>query len=520
DHLRRGRRRTRVARPGALQPRARRVRQAPAREARDDPRGLPRRRARAGLGRAAGPRQRRRPPAALRGGRAGRPRRGRAARAARDGGDLLRHLEARGAPALHVDALRRRGDPPPSRRRRAQGPRHRLRQRAALRRLGRPGARARRRRGAHGRAGRADRGRHGSRRPRPALLHVGHHRAGQGHRARPPLSPRARGVRLLPRGAGRRAFPRHGGVGVGGWNLAPARAVAARGGAGRLSARGRIRPGQAARLPLAPPGHERLHDADRDALDDDHPGRGRAPPAGVPPGLQRRRAAQPGGDPLVPRAVRDHGARLLRADGVLPPRRQLPVDGRARGLDGQADAGLGRPAPRRGRAAGRPGRAGGDLPARALEPALSVGILAQRRGRGGDLRWRVVPHEGCRFGRRGRLRLVRGPRRRRDHRGGVPHRAVRGRVGVPRAPCGARGGCGRLPRRAARQRRQGVHRARGRVRGLRRARRGDQGLRARAAVGLRLSPPHRVRRRPAQDPHGQDPPHRAAPARGGGGGRV
>ena len=50
-------------------------------------------------------------------------------------------------------------------------------------------------------------------------------------------------------------------------------------------------------------------------------------------------------------------------------------------------------------------------------------------------------------------------------------------------------------------------------RALRRAGRGHQALRARAPVGLRLPAPRRVRRRPAQDADGQDPPHRAARAR-------
>src|SRR3712207_7038620 len=41
-----------------------------------------------------------------------------------------------------------------------------------------------------------------------------------------------------------------------------------------------------------------------------------------------------------------------RAHRVLSARRQLPVHGGARGLDGAADARAGRPDPRRGRAAG------------------------------------------------------------------------------------------------------------------------------------------------------------------------
>ena len=119
-------------------------------------------------------------------------------------------------------------------------------------------------------------------------------------------------------------------------------------------------------------------------------------PAAVPARVLGGRAAEPRGDPLVPRAVRDHGARLLRPDRVLSAGRQLPVHGGARGLDGQADARLGRADPRRGRAAGRPGRARRDLPARALEPALPARLLAPARGRAGDLRRRLVSLQGRR----------------------------------------------------------------------------------------------------------------------------
>ena len=218
--------------------------------------------------------------------------------------------------------------------------------------------------------------------------------SGEGHPPRAPLPARPRGVRLLPRRAGRRALPRHGRVGVGGGHRAAARAVAVRRRAARLPARGRLRPAQAAGLPVAPRGVERVHDADGDALDDGDPGRGRALPAEVPHRLLGRRAAEPGGDPLVPRAVRPDRARLLRAHGVLSAGRELPVHGRPRGLDGQADAGLGRADPRRGRKAAAAGRARGDLPARALEPALSARLLEQRRGLARDVRRRVVPHQG------------------------------------------------------------------------------------------------------------------------------
>ena len=103
-------------------------------------------------------------------------------------------------------------------------------------------------------------------------------------------------------------------------------------------------------------------------------------PAAVPHRLQRGRAAQPGGDPLVPRAVRRHGARLLRPDRVLSAGRQLPVPGGARGLDGQADAGLGRADPRRGRAAGaRPASAARSACARAPTRTTRSATGATRR---------------------------------------------------------------------------------------------------------------------------------------------
>ncbi len=219
-------RRARVARPGALQHRRRRVRPPPARQARDGL-GAPRRRPpRRELGRAAGPRQpdRQRPRRARRDAR--RPRRRRAALDPGGGRRLLRDVEARRDPAVDVGALRQRRHQAPPHRLAGQGARHRRRQRPALRRLvGRRGAGARRRH-AHRRVDGVRDRRHRPRRPRPALLHLGHDRNGQGHRPRPPLHPRPRGVHLLPRGPGRRALPRHGRVGVGGRHRAAARPLA------------------------------------------------------------------------------------------------------------------------------------------------------------------------------------------------------------------------------------------------------------------------------------------------------
>ena len=139
----------------------------------------------------------------------------------------------------------------------------------------------------------------------------------------------------------------------------------------RLRPQGRLRPGGAARGTLPQRGQQRLHHADRDAGDDVDRRRGREVPAGIPPGLLGRRGAQPRGDPLVPRAVRGDGSRLLRPQRVLSAGRQLPFHGGPRGLDGKADAGLGRPDPRRRRESGRPGRARGDLHEGAQQPSLS-----------------------------------------------------------------------------------------------------------------------------------------------------
>ena len=177
--------------------------------------------------------------------------------------------------------------------------------------------------------------------------------------------------------------------GMGEWawvgrHRAAARAVAVRGRAGRLRARGRLRRAQAARIPLEVPGDERLQHADRDPLDDGDRRRRDALPAAVPHRLRRRRAAEPGGDPLVPRPVRRHGPRLLRPLRELPAVRELPVHGRARGLDGAADAGLGRRDPRRGRAAAACRRARRDLPARAQRTRTTrsgTGTTRRRRAR-------------------------------------------------------------------------------------------------------------------------------------------
>ena len=115
--------------------------------------------------------------------------------------------------------------------------------------------------------------RHRGRRPGPALLHVGHDRPRQGHRPRAPLPARPRGVHLLPRGPDGVRFH-----GMGEW--AWAAGIAPLLGPWRLGAvqyvlqrQGGFDPHPAARLPVAPRGDARLHDADRDAVDDGDRGR-------------------------------------------------------------------------------------------------------------------------------------------------------------------------------------------------------------------------------------------------------
>ena len=255
----------------ALQHRPGRVRQASARQARDDPRALRRRRARGALGRDPGAEQPLRQPPALPRGGEGRSRGDAAAADAGDGRRVLRHVEVRRDPALHVGAVRRRRDPPPGAGLPGQGAGHGPRQRRAHPRGHGRARRAARRRGVAGRMRRRLRGRgHAGRRPRAALLLLRHDGAREGHPPRAPLRPRPRGVRLLPRRAGGRALPRHGGVGVGGGHRAAARPVATRCRPARLSAGGRLRPAQAARRALPPRRHQRVHDADGDALHDGH----------------------------------------------------------------------------------------------------------------------------------------------------------------------------------------------------------------------------------------------------------
>ena len=245
----------------------------------------------------------------------------------------------------------------------------------------------------------------------------------KGHPPRPPLHPRPRGVHLLSRRPRWRVLPRHGGVGLGGRDRPASGAVAPRRDPVRLSARGRLRPREAARGPVQARSDQRLHDAHGDAGDDGRWRRRRALPATIPHRLLGRRAAEPRGDPLVPRAVR--ASRCSTTTGSPSPTRSAPTTrswrcARARWAS-RCRAGTCRSSTRTKSpvAAGRTRR---DLPARAVQPALPARLLEQPRGFGGDLRGRLVPHQGRRATGRGRLLLVRGPRRRRDHLCRLPDR--------------------------------------------------------------------------------------------------
>ena len=240
-------------------------------------------------------------------------------------------------------------------------------------------------------------GRHRGRRPGAALLHLRHHRARQGHRARPPLPARARGVRLLPRGAGRRALPRHGRVGVGG---RASRRCSGRGGSAPCSSSTSARAASTRTssstscratgvtnvftTPTAMRSMMSIADAGT-----------RYP--------QKFRVVCSAGEPLNPEAIRwfreQYGLTVLDYYGLTesyPLVANYPFMEVREGSMGKPMPGWDVADPRRGRAAGAAGRARRDLPARAVEPALSARLLAQRGGVEGDVRRRVVPHQGRR----------------------------------------------------------------------------------------------------------------------------
>ena len=175
---------------------------------------------------------------------------------------------------------------------------------------------------------------------------------------------------------------------------------------------------------------------------------------------ERRRAAQPGGHPGLGRGHRrPDRLRRLRADRDDGARRELPRRGRAararwasraRATTSTSSTTTGdRAARRRGRQhRGRAptGAARRALPGVLRRPARPTPVVPRR----------LVLHGRQGVARRRRLPVVRGPRRRRHHVVGVPHRSVRGGVGAGRAPGRRRGGGRRQGRPRAHADRHGV----------------------------------------------------------------
>ena len=218
------------------------------------------------------------------------------------------------------------------------------------------------------------------------------------------------------------------------------------------------------------------------------------------------------GEPLNPEAIRwfreQYGVTVLDYYGLTesyPLVGELPVHGGPRGLDGQADARLGRPDPRRGRAARRPGRARRDLPARPHEPALPARLLERHRGGSDEVFGGEWFHTKRRRARRTRT-ATSGTTARADdviiaagYRIGpfevesvcLEHPAVREAAAVA-SPDELRGNVVKAFIVLAADNEPSDE-----------PRRRDQGVRPRAAVRVRLSAADRVRRRPAQDAHGK-----------------
>ena len=166
---------------------------------------------------------------------------------------------------------------------------------------------------------------------------------------------------------------------------AAARPVALRRHGARVRAQGRLRPRGAAALPRQARGAGHVHHAHRAARDDRDRGRGRALPA------DELRIVCSAGEPLNPEVIRwfrdQYGLTVLDYYGLTesyPLCGNFPHRRGARGLDGAADARLGRRDPRRGREARADRRARRDLPAarartRTTRSATGTGPRTPRR---------------------------------------------------------------------------------------------------------------------------------------------
>ena len=238
-----------------------------------------------------------------------------------------------------------------------------------------------RRRPARRAADRARHRRHRGRRPRPALLHLRHHRPGQGHRPRPPLPPGPRGVRLLPRGAGRASASTA-------WASGPGRRGSRRSlGPWRLGALQCVYQREGGFDP-----HQQLDFLSRHEVTNvfTTPTAMRAMMAVEDAGTrypQRFRRVCSAGEPLNPEAIRwfreQYGLTVLDFYGLTE---SYPLCANFPFMEVR-EGSMGRPMPgwdvqlldedERPVAAGRARR---DLPARALQPALAAGLLEQRGG--------------------------------------------------------------------------------------------------------------------------------------------
>ena len=163
----------------------------------------------------------------------------------------------------------------------------------------------------------------------------------------------------------------------------------------------------------------------------------------------RRRGAQPRG------AARLHGGHRARDPRRLRPDRDRPAHRRRRPASASARA---RWAARCRASTSRSTTASWSSPTRAPTRRSSSATSAAAAAPAD----RPVADRRPRHARRGRLPVLRGPHRRRDHLGRLPDRPVRGRVGARLPRRRRRGGGRRRPRRGAR---------RGRARGGRAARR-------------------------------------------------
>ena len=156
----------------------------------------------------------------------------------------------------------------------------------------------------------------------------------------------------------------------------------------------------------------------------------------------------------------------------------------------------------------RPGSMGLPLPGMRLDvrdgelvadPATVPTFFVALPGRGRGRSARTLAHGRSRDPRRGRLPVLRGPQRRRDHLGRLPHRPVRGRVGADQPSGGGRSGGRRRAGCGARLgRARGGGPARGRVRRQRLARE-LQDARPQRDRPLQVPADRGVRGRAAQD---------------------